>query len=361
MILIPLVCIGIYFFFSLFLFFYLMSKKQNPQKYPEPHVSFTILVPFRNESQKLPFLLNSFEKMNYPKSKFEVILIDDSSTDDFELPNLPFSCCIIPNIRKSNSPKKDALIEGVKRASFEWIVTTDADCVVPVNWLSIMNGIISKGEIQMICGPVLYKPTFTFLDYFQQNEMLSLQSLTEASFRLKQLFMCNGANFAYSKFFFNHLKGFEGNLKWASGDDVFLLQKAMKVRPKSVWFEAEKDFLVTTQPSNSWRELFFQRVRWASKSKAYTQNFAQFCALLFLFGNMSFLFFCVGFFSISPYFIFAIAVKMFADLLLAWPSQKKYKVSLKQVLLTTLVYPVFASVVGVYSLFGKFEWKGRKF
>ncbi|WP_333694313.1 glycosyltransferase [Flavobacterium sp.] len=361
MILIPFVCIGIYFFFCLILFFYLISKKQNELKYSEAVVSFTILVPYRNESQNLPFLLSSFEKLNYSRSKFEVILIDDSSTDGFELPKLPFSCRIVTNVRRSNSPKKDALIEGIQKASFEWIVTTDADCVVPVNWLSIMNRIIAKEKVQMICGPVLYKPTLTFIDHFQQNEMLSLQSLTEASFKFKRLFMCNGANFAYSKSFFNHLKGFEGNLKWASGDDVFLLQKAMKESPKSVWFEAQNEFLVTTKPSKSLRELFFQRVRWASKSRAYTQYFAQFCALLFLFGNLSFLFFCFGFFSISPYFLFAIIIKITADLLLAWPSQNKYKVSLKHVLVTSLMYPVFASVVGIYSLFGKFEWKGRRF
>ena len=44
-----------------------------------PKTSFTIIVPFRNEAENLPILLESFSKLNYPTELFEVILVDDAS------------------------------------------------------------------------------------------------------------------------------------------------------------------------------------------------------------------------------------------------------------------------------------------
>jgi glycosyltransferase involved in cell wall biosynthesis len=49
-----------------------------------PQTKFTILVPFRDESNNLLFLLDSFSKLNYPTQLFEVILIDDDSNETKE-------------------------------------------------------------------------------------------------------------------------------------------------------------------------------------------------------------------------------------------------------------------------------------
>jgi hypothetical protein len=40
-------------------------------------------------------------------------------------------------------------------------------------------------------------------------------------------FMCNGANFAYTKSLFEDLSGFDGNNTIASGDDVFFYKKLL--------------------------------------------------------------------------------------------------------------------------------------
>jgi hypothetical protein len=70
------------------------------------------------------------------------------------------------------------------------------------------------------------------LDHFQQLDLTSLQGATIGSFGLNKAFMCNGANFAYTKSLFEKLNGFDGNNKIASGDDVFLLQKAVEKFPE---------------------------------------------------------------------------------------------------------------------------------
>jgi hypothetical protein len=62
--------------------------------------------------------------------------------------------------------------------------------------------------------------------------LTALQGATIGSFGLGLGFMCNGANFAYKKSLFESLGGFAGNKNIASGDDVFLLQKAVTEFPQ---------------------------------------------------------------------------------------------------------------------------------
>ena len=49
-----------------------------------PQTSFSIIVPFRNEEKNLPKLLKSIANLNYPVEKFEIILVDDFSSDASE-------------------------------------------------------------------------------------------------------------------------------------------------------------------------------------------------------------------------------------------------------------------------------------
>ena len=55
-----------------------------------PKTTFSILVPFRNEAENLPILLESISKLKYPTNLFEVLLIDDASEEKFQIPNSKF-------------------------------------------------------------------------------------------------------------------------------------------------------------------------------------------------------------------------------------------------------------------------------
>ena len=115
-----------------------------------PRSGFTIVIPFRNEAENLPELLNSLCKVKYDSALFEVILVNDDSSDNgVEIVNsyknrLPIT--LISNKIKSNSPKKDAIEQAIKLSKFDWIITTDADCVVPKNWLLNFNGIVISAD-----------------------------------------------------------------------------------------------------------------------------------------------------------------------------------------------------------------------
>ena len=330
-----------------------------------PKTFFSIVVPFRNEKENLPNLLHSISLLHYPKELVKVILVDDDSEEVFSVQDLVFSLKVIKNERKSNSPKKDSIETAIQVAKNDWIITTDADCLVQKNWLTTFDQYIQENEVKMVASGVCYVPKSGFLSAFQNLDFLSLQGATIASFGIGKPFMCNGANFAYSKAFFKELNGFQGNETIASGDDVFLLQKAVSIAPEKVGFLLAKESIVATKPVDTWSELFQQRVRWASKSTGYSSVYGKMLAIVVFSGNLawilSFLLWLVGFLLDQNIFMLFVALKFLIDFILIYKTANFFESKLQYVLASSLLYPFFSVSVAVYSLFGNYNWKGRNF
>jgi len=354
---------------SILLLIYGFTKVKNYDTIGlKPKTSFTIIVPFRNEAENLPLLLESFSKMNYPADLFEVILVDDDSDEKFQIPNSKFQISIIDTIRISNSPKKDAITTAVPLVKTAWIITTDADCVVPENWLSALDNYIQTHKVAMLAGVVTYECNNSFLHHFQQLDLASLQGATIGSFGIGKGFMCNGANLAYTKSLFEELNGFDGNNTIASGDDVFLLQKAIQSRSfgadKVHYLKSEKT-IVSTKPLDDWKSLFHQRVRWASKTSSYQSSFGKSLGLVVFAGNLI-LVLSLGFWIMGniPFLqlLFLSLSKFIIDSILIYKTNRFLTQNkIRYLVLSNLFYPFFSLSVALYAVFGKYEWKGRKF
>ena len=331
----------------------------------KPKTKFSIIVPFRNEAKNLPILLESLSKLNYPMELFEVILVDDDSEDKFKVPSLKFKVSVIKNIRVTNSPKKDAIVTAMEIVNTDWIITTDADCAVNNNWLLTLDNYIQLHDVSMIAGAVTYDCGNSFLHHFQQLDLASLQGATIGSFGIKKGFMCNGASFAYTKSLFQALNGFNGNDGIASGDDVFLLQKAIAQFPEKVHYLKSQNNIVTTQSLNDWKSLFYQRVRWASKTSSYQSRFGKGLGILVFIGNLSlvlaFILSVLGLFSFMNILLLFV-LKFAVDTILIYKTNRFLtKTKIRYLIPSSLFYPFFSVSVALYSLFGKYEWKGRKF
>lgn len=329
----------------------------------QPKNSFSVVVPFRNEKENLQILIHSLSNLNYPKDLFEVILVDDDSEESFPILNTTFSLSVIPNHRKSASPKKDAIETAIQKANFNWIVTTDADCVFSENWLLVLDNFIQEySQAKMVCGMVFTQKEKSFLKDFQLLDFMSLQSATIGGFGIGKAFMCNGANFAYTKDFFAELDGFSGNQDFAGGDDVFLLQKAAKIATENLFYLRAKENLVLTKPAKRWSAFLSQRIRWASKTKGYQSSFAKQLAIAIFLGNLGFLAALLGLF-FSGYFLGFILLKITLDLLLIRQTSS-YVPALNKlsIILSCFVYPFVSSAIAIYILFFKrYNWKGRTY
>ena len=337
-----------------------------------PKTAFTIVVPFRNEEKNLNWLLQSHSQLNYPISLVQIVMVDDFSKDNstfiynkWRLNHQEVDTTLLENLVLSNSPKKDALGRAIPIAKHEWIVTTDADCIVNKNWLLTLDNYIQTYNPEMIVGAVMYNAKNNWFHHFQQLDLMSLQGVTIGSFGIGKPFMCNGANFGYTKKFFNEIGGFGGINDTVSGDDVFLLQKAVNANLENVHYLKNNDSIVKTKPENDLFKLFMQRVRWAGKSTGYKSGYAKFLAVIVLLMNLGLTSaFCLLPFALLNWKIVLIVflTKYSVDYILLYKSNtylRNGKFFLPMA--SSIIYPFFSSLVGVYSLFGSFVWKGRKF
>jgi len=333
---------------------------------------FTIIIPFRNEAENISILTKSLQEVDYPNTHFEIIFVNDSSTDnsvplltEFIIKNNHWK--LIDNKRKSNSPKKDAIQTAVQQSNYDWIITTDADCELPKNWLASFNSFIELNkEVKMIAAPVTYKVNTAFLQQFQQMDFLSLIGTTIGSFGINKAFMCNGANLCYNKQLFLDLNGFDGNNNIASGDDVFLLEKFIQQYPKQVKYLKTKEALVITKPENNFKDLVNQRIRWASKTNETKSLFGKIVGLLVLLMNIISLwslFFGLWFTTYTNFLLLIIFLKWIIDFVLINKTYQfsEQKLSLSNYLLSSFFYPFFVIFVVVKSIFTKVVWKERVF
>ena len=339
---------------------------------------FSIVIPFRNEAENLTELLGSIAQLNYPKNKFEVILVDDDSDDDSILiiqkildtksSIMDFTGIdnikVIKNIRTSNSPKKDAITSAIKIAKHNWIVTSDADCILPKYWLDTFDEYIQINQPNCIVAPVAYYGKPSFLNRFQALDFLSLQGATVGGFGINKPFMCNGANFAYRKSEFFSVKGFEGNDNISSGDDIFLLEKFVNRDSNKVNYLKSTQSIVITNPVKNIGDLIQQRLRWASKTSHYNHWFSKVVGLSVLLGNLV----CLGFIP-AVYFNYislkiAIAlyvIKFSIDFLLLFKASRFFKQDnlLRSYVFASILYPFFNVSIALLSFFKSYQWKGR--
>lgn len=356
---------------------FILNKGYNriQNKSPVQHEasqSFSILIPFHNEEKHLPQLCESLSKLKYPTHLFELIFIDDFSTDqsvgiikNFNFPDL-FSVRVVSSVKKSAAPKKNALQIGISQARFNWIVTTDADCVCQELWLKAISDFIETHHPKMICGPVLVGSNTDEIQDFQQMENLSLQFMTRAAIGWKKPIMANGANLIYRKDVFYECGGFEGNLDIASGDDIFLMEKFRRRDPDAIHYLADKRAIVRTHPVTRWKAVIHQRVRWASKTRKQKNN------LSFLIGGMVTLanFMMVvclvlSFADVIPkeillgFFIFKILIDFW--MIRRSASFFELQINFFKFLILNVIYTFLQLFIFFKALTGKYIWKDNQF
>jgi cellulose synthase/poly-beta-1,6-N-acetylglucosamine synthase-like glycosyltransferase len=345
------------------------------------HSTFiSVIIPARNEEENIGACLESITNQSYPKNLFEVIVIDDFSTDrtaeiirSFADKNV--SLISLKDFTKEgelNSYKKKAIEIAISKAKGELIVTTDADCIVQTKWLQTIAFFYEKNHPVFIAAPVAYFPSpageglgVRFLKVFQSLDFMTLQGITGASVYKKFHSMCNGANLAYVKKVFLEVDGFTGIDNIASGDDMLLMHKIFNRYPDRVLFLKSRDAIVQTKPAGSFKEFLNQRIRWASKADKYTDKKITGALLLVYLFNVWILLLgilSVFYHQLFLWFVGVLIIKTLVELFFLYPVAGFFK---KQKLLWW--FPVaqpfhilYTIVAGWLGKFGSYKWKERK-
>lgn len=222
--------IGYWLYFYLPLIKHLKKEKRGLVLEQENLPPVSVLISAKNESKNLKRYLPKILNQNYPQ--FEVIVIDDYSTDDTlsVLKNFAAQHKQLNIIQKSNFEnivgKKAALTAGIKQSKYEILLFTDADCEpINNNWIRLMATKFT-GATEIVLGYGPYRATPTFLNRFIRYETY-LTLFNYAGFALRGLtYMGVGRNVAYQKKIFNKMDGFTSHKHIASGDDDLFISKA---------------------------------------------------------------------------------------------------------------------------------------
>ncbi|HSR17797.1 MAG TPA: glycosyltransferase [Ignavibacteriaceae bacterium] len=331
----------------------------------------SVIIPFRNESENILNSLKCIEQQDYPKDLFEVIYVNDSSSDDsFEkLSNAEKSC----NIKIISSYgeglqaafKKFALRKGIESSAGEIIITTDADTMFGRKWLS---SLLEKFEENtgLISGPVNFIFGHGLFSAFQILEFSGLVLTGAGLIGINQPVICNGANLAYRRKAYDGVKGFTEHLHLSSGEDELLMQSISNDTFYKIKFSWDKDSLVSTNPPLTLREFFQQRKRWASKALYYPDKLLRFrLFLVFLFYLGIPVQFLLIFFS-SKLFLLSFIITLAVKLILEYSIIKTGKdflfprKILKHFLAAELIQIPYILIYALAGISGKFEWIGRK-
>lgn len=268
------------FFALIQLVFYLTIMRRvgsyKPSTAISPNRPVSLIICARNEAENLVKNIPVIMAQEYPK--FEVIIVNDSSTDDsdmvlarlkVEYPELYYTS--IPVDKKFKHSKKLAINVGIKAAKYEHLLFTDADCCPTSNqWIKLMmSGFETEGK-ELVIG---YSP------FIKQNGMLNRMIRYEAFWNAVlylgraikgRAYMGVGRNMAYTKSLFNANGGFSKHIFIESGDDdLFVNQAATRANTAIV---IHPDAQTLTQAAPSWYDWISQKARHLTTAPSYKKS-----------------------------------------------------------------------------------------
>ena len=345
-----------------------------------PSTTVTVIIPARNEEGQISQCLTSVLAQSYPAHLFEVIVVDDHSTDDTAAIVKTFLGEHLQLIELKdhlngpiNSYKKKAIELAIAEAKGKLIVTTDADCIVPSNWLYTICSFYETHQPAFIAAPVFIPAEKSFLSVFQSLDFLTLMGITGAALHHQLHVMCNGANLAYEKSAFEKVDGFSGINDIASGDDMLLMQKINRQFPQRTMFLKSAEAIVSTRPAPSLSAFFNQRIRWASKSNHYQdKKILPILIWVYLFNLMlltlpviaCFQWAIPGWFMfpIWMYWLLLLLSKTIIELFFIFPvaSFFRHREILWWFPLMQPFHILYTVIAGFLGIFGSYTWKDRK-
>jgi len=179
-------------------------------------------------------------------------------------------------VLEDGAGKKAAIARGVMVATGEVVLLTDADARCGPRRVARLAACWAEHAPDMLLMPVRTMGGSGLLAGLQREEQAALGAATAGSGLVGRPVLANGANMAFRRKAFFAVGGFGGD-RWASGDDMFLVQRMRRQRLR-VHYLFHPDVLVTVAPVAGLRAFLSQRLRWAGKMRAYNDLAGQLLA-----------------------------------------------------------------------------------
>ncbi len=399
---IALACLYCLVLVVLFLGLFRVKKDARVQTHKHPFVS--VVVAARNEEENLANCLGSLLNQIYPKELYEVILIDDNSTDNTLSMARAFAerdgrLKVLSASEHNNlTGKQNALDTGIGSSKGEIILTTDADCQPPPEWIENMVGEFDP-EAGLVAGfSIISGEDISDLRHKTQDSRLKtgkrspsvlslascvlrlargmlgrifikLQSLETLSLYIGSIgsiaqgfaWAGTGNNMAYRREVYDELGGF-GALGVTGAEDSMLLQW---VDRNSEWKVKPTVSTVYVKPMKTVSQYLAQRNRWASSTLQNRLSLIAFMVIVYGLNLLLPFLIVLCAFNIISYkeLILFLCLKTVPEFLILLKGLALFNRMdlMKYFLLLQPFHVIYVLMCGIHGLSKGFVWKGRKY
>ncbi len=246
-------------------------SKQEPSDLPK----ISVIVAAHNEEKNIAACLTSLVNQDYPKDRYEIIIVNDRSTDatgsileNFEAQYSNIRVVEITKTAQNYSPKKYAVDQGVKRSSTEILFFTDTDCIAESSWLSTMIKYFSE-NVGIVVGFSPVMKSDSLLNVMSRLETFRTAATMFGFAGNNNSYMSVGRNWAYRKQAYRDAGEMQTIKSIVSGDDDLLLQQIVHNTSWKVRACLDKGSFVWTRSTSNIGSYIRQKMRHFSASVHY--------------------------------------------------------------------------------------------
>lgn len=303
-------------------------------------MSFSVIIPFRNEKENLDDLLKSLANQK-TQSEYEIIMIDDFSDDGGG--EIIKKYDFVKLLRRKDfadntdiSSKQNALDIGADSAQYDFLVFTDADMVFDDNWLENYRISIEKNNAEFVFGRTEIRIANSFIETVQKAQLDFLFAAAWFFCKIGFDTSCMGNNFAVSKELYQKIGG-QKALGFSIIEDKKLLSE-VKRRKVKIFCVENFSANAYTKPVGT-KTFLFQMLRWIKGAMAESK-FLTAVLIFFATGNL-------------------LVIPVIVEILFFIPVYIKNQIKIKYLIILPLVFFI-ETIILIPALFlAEPEWKGR--
>jgi cellulose synthase/poly-beta-1,6-N-acetylglucosamine synthase-like glycosyltransferase len=328
---------------------------QGPSSNPALQ-SLSIIIAARNEASNIQNCLRALADQEYPKDRYEIIVVADRCSDEtvqiagqFKDEFANFKILEIRDVPKGISPKKHALAKGIEMAAFDQFIFLDADVIPNPNHVKVINQYFD-GEA--VVGIMKLNLEHRFWHSFLKYERLLNWSVAAAGIANGSPVISYGGNWGYTRKAFEMVNGFEGISKSLGGDDDLLLQKFGREN-LNIRFCTNPDGWVLTQTPDSLAKFLMQRRRHLAAGKYYQSKYK---IAYFLYHSSNLLIWILPFLYLPILILLLLKILCNAALLNKSLKIFREKLSIVYTPIFEILFVLYNVFVGMWGLLGRIKW-----
>ncbi len=323
-------------------------------------IKISIITAAKNEISVIEKFIYAVKSIRYPEINFELIIVDDNSTDDTFKTAAEFikdesNFRIIKTESKTLSGKRGSLLKGIEQATFPFVAVTDADCIPSSGWLKSYSAMFEK-KYDIVFGPSPFYQEKSIINNISCIENLKTQYLSFSLAVMGLPYTAGARNMGFSKKSFFRIGGYINTQDTLSGDDDLLLREAIrnKLRIKAFY---DKNAFVYSSTKRTLKEYLNQKARHTQSSLHYLLRNKIILAVWHLLNLFMLLSLILAF--INIHFIWLFTIKMITDIVVLLYTQRKfgYNFNLFEIFYLDIVYEIFIVINFFNAIFRKIEWK----